>query len=114
MKIAIPSEEKTMVSEHFGRTKYFVIYDTETQTQEVIDNSENVNAAQGAGIQTAVSLVNAGIAAVLSPKIGPKAFDQLKNGNIEMFHITEFPCSVVEAMQLYKEGKLAKMESFVK
>ena len=42
MRIAIPVDEKNIDSEvciSFGRTPYFLIYDTENGNEEILDNS---------------------------------------------------------------------------
>jgi predicted Fe-Mo cluster-binding NifX family protein len=59
MRIAVTSKEETLSAEvdpRFGRTKYFLLVDTETSTFEVVENHEQHDVAQGAGIQAAQSL----------------------------------------------------------
>lgn len=38
MIIAIPTNDKKTISEHFGRSEYFLIYDTETKQKKYINN----------------------------------------------------------------------------
>jgi len=59
MKIAVTSKGtdlKSQVDQRFGRAAYIIIVDHETLEFEVIDNSENVNAFKGAGIQAATAI----------------------------------------------------------
>ena len=56
MKIAITAKGTTLTDEidpRFGRAPYILIVDTETMEYEALDNSVNVNAFKGAGIQAA-------------------------------------------------------------
>lgn len=110
MKIAITSIDGTidgMVDERFGRTKKIVIFDTETNSHETIDNTTNMNAAQGAGIQTAQNVIQAGAKAVISGHLGPNAFRVVSAAGVEVF--TASNMTVREALESYKNGKLSKL-----
>jgi predicted Fe-Mo cluster-binding NifX family protein len=111
MKISIPSSDKVKVSDHFGRAKYFAIFDTEKKSFEYLNNESNLNAPQGAGIQSAASIINSGAGIVISPHIGLKAFDFLKEANIKMYHLSKKDCSINAALDLYKKGELGLMKS---
>ncbi len=110
MKIAITSADGKldgMVDERFGRTKKIIIFDTETNSHETIDNTTNMNASQGAGIQTAQNVVQAGAGAVISGHLGPNAFRVVSAAGIEVF--TASNATVREALESYKNGKLSKL-----
>jgi len=110
MKIAITSADGKldgMVDERFGRTKKIIIFDTETNSHETIDNTTNMNASQGAGIQTAQNVVQAGAQAVISGHLGPNAFRVVSAAGIEVF--TASNTTVREALESYKNGKLSKL-----
>ncbi|NQU20396.1 MAG: NifB/NifX family molybdenum-iron cluster-binding protein, partial [Candidatus Nealsonbacteria bacterium] len=52
MKIAVTSQGPDLTSQvdpRFGRAKTFIVVDTETDEFSVHDNTQNMNAAQGAG-----------------------------------------------------------------
>ena len=68
---------------HFGRTAWFCIYDTETQTMEFIEN-ENKHINGGAGTKTAEKVAELGIDQVISGDFGPKAKMLLEKLNIRM------------------------------
>jgi predicted Fe-Mo cluster-binding NifX family protein len=54
MRIAISSQDKDLnanLDPRFGRAAYFIIVDPETMAFEVVENSQNLNLSQGAGIQ---------------------------------------------------------------
>lgn len=110
MKIAITSIDGTlegMVDERFGRSKKFVIYDTETKTHTVIDNALNMGAAQGAGIQSAQNIVNYGAKIVISGHLGPNAYRVLTSVGIEVYTVSNM--TVIQAIQAYEQGKLSKL-----
>ncbi|GAU09654.1 NifB/NifX family molybdenum-iron cluster-binding protein [Desulfoplanes formicivorans] len=107
MKIAISSQGKTLnskVDPRFGRAKGFVVYDLETGSTAYASNDQNLNIAQGAGIQTAQNVAKTGAQAVITGNIGPKAFTALKQGDITMYLFTSG--TVGEAIEAYKKGDL--------
>jgi predicted Fe-Mo cluster-binding NifX family protein len=111
MKIAISSQGdnlKAPIDSRFGRAQSFIIYDTETDTFEHIENTQNLNLPQGAGIQTAQNVANTGAKAVISGHVGPKAFSALSQGGIEMYFASAG--TVEEAVEAYKNGLLEKAQ----
>ncbi|ARN57074.1 NifB/NifX family molybdenum-iron cluster-binding protein [Sedimentisphaera salicampi] len=109
MKAAITANGKTYssaVDRRFGRAAGFVIYDTETHSLEYKDNSQNLNAAQGAGVQAAQNVADAGVQAVITGHCGPKAFHVLSQAGVEVY--TTQAQTVEEAIDLFRTGKLAK------
>lgn len=88
MRIAISTEgEDTMavVDQRFGRAKGFIIYDTETNETVYVDNKQNLDAAQGAGIQSAKTVIDAGADAVITGNVGPKAFTTLDAAGVKIY-----------------------------
>lgn len=109
-KIVVTSLDGTMegmVDERFGRCKKLVVYDPQSNTIEVLDNEANTGLAQGAGIQTAQNVVNAGAHAVISGDFGPKAFQALRSAGVQVYSTTNM--TVKEALSRFEEGKLAKL-----
>ncbi len=87
MKIAIPVDEKSMkttVCMSFGRTPYFLIYETETKESAFLDNSAAASQG-GAGIKAAQSLVDNDVKVLITPRCGENAADVIKAANIEMY-----------------------------
>lgn len=112
MKIAISSMDGTLdgpVDERFGRCKTFVLYDKETKQFEVIDNMQNMNSPQGAGIQSSQNIVNAGAKAVISGHLGPNAFRVLNEAGVDVYTTTGL--TVAEAIKAFEENKLSKLSS---
>ncbi len=109
MKIAISASEKGLkspVDMRFGRANLFVCYDTDTKETTYHNNSQNLNAAQGAGIQAAQTVANLDVAAVITGHCGPKAFKVLQTAQVAIYYVkTGIP--VEEAIQLLADGKLS-------
>ena len=90
----------------FGRAPGFLVCDTDSGASEFVDNQQSLNAAQGAGIQAAETVVRSGAQAVVTGHCGPKAFRVLAAANIKVYTTTAG--SVAEALALYQEGKLSE------
>jgi predicted Fe-Mo cluster-binding NifX family protein len=107
LKIAFTTSGKELFSPmdgRFGRAQRFLIYDTDRKEFELIDNQQNLEAAQGAGIQAAQNVVRAGAEAVVTGHCGPKAFSVLTTAGIKVFN-TDAP-TVAEALQRFSSGGL--------
>jgi predicted Fe-Mo cluster-binding NifX family protein len=108
--IAITSIDGTlegMLDERFGRAQKIIVYDPETKNSKVIDNKLNMSASQGAGIQTAQNIVNAGVKIVLTGHAGPNAFRVLNAAGIEAYAALNMTGR--EAIEAFKNGKLVKL-----
>ena len=107
MKIAVPSEGKTVespVSQSFGRTYYFVVVDTDTMEFEVIDNIAACSQG-GAGIMAAQAVADSGASAVITFHCGQNAADVLKAADIKILKAVQG--TVAEMVQRYRAGELA-------
>lgn len=107
MNIAITSKGQTLESEidpRFGRAATFIIYDTETGEFAAMDNAQNLNASQGAGIQAAQNVINTGSKVLLTGHCGPKAFRTLAAGEVDIYANVEG--TVKEAIEKFKAGEL--------
>ncbi len=107
MKLAITSEGESLQSAmdpRFGRAKFFIVLDTETQASVAVPNTQNLNAAQGAGIQAGKKIVELGVKTLITGHVGPKAFTTLQAGNVEIY--TGASGTVGEAVEQFKAGTL--------
>jgi len=110
MKIAIPVNDKSIeagVCISFGRTPYFLIYDTETKESAYLDNSAAASQG-GAGIKAAQLVADSKADALLTPRCGENAADVIKAANIRMYKTTGD--SVKENIDAFNEGKLSLLE----
>ena len=108
MKIAITSKGEGLdspVDPRFGRAKGFIIVDVESEKSEFVDNEQNLNAAQGAGIQAAENVSRCGVEYVLTGHCGPKAFRTLATAEIQV--IIGVEGTVREAIEKFKSGELS-------
>jgi len=109
MKVAVTSQGKELtspISPRFGRARYFVIVDMESGEFSTADNSQNLSAIQGAGIQASKNVADFGAAAVITGHVGPKAFAALQAGGIEIY--TGATGTVANAIEQFKAGKLKR------
>ncbi len=95
------------VDQRFGRATSFIIYDAEKATFVSIDNTQNLEAAQGAGIQSAQNVVNAGAEVLITGHTGPKAFKVLEGAKVDIY--LSKPATVAEAIAEWKNGTLKKI-----
>lgn len=112
MKIAITSSGKDLDNEidlRFGRTKGFIIYDLENSSYEFIDNVQNLEASQGAGIQAAQNVVNKNVEAVITGHCGPKAFKVLSTSDVKIYTVGEG--KINEVIEKFKNGELQEASS---
>lgn len=109
MRIAVSSMGEnldSMVDERFGRAKTFIVFDTETDEYEVLNN-EAYMLSGGAGTKTAQAIIDKGVGAVISGNIGPNAMDVMKRAGIRVFNA--YNMSVREAVDLFKKGLLREV-----
>ena len=92
----------------FGRAQKFLIYDLDSKTFEVIDNQQNLNAVQGAGIQSAETVAKTGARAVVTGHCGPKAFRALTAACIKIFNVGSNAGTVAQALEKYRSGQIAE------
>ncbi len=110
MKLAIPVDEKnqeTSVCVSFGRTPYFLVYDTETKESVFLDNSAAASSG-GAGIKAAQMIVDNKVNALLTPRCGENAADVLKAADIKIFKTTNV--SAMENINAFSAEKLSLLE----
>lgn len=107
MKIAVsaagPSLD-SMVDTRFGRATLFLILDKDADTPDVCGNDQNLNAAQGAGIQAAQILASQGVNAVITGHCGPKAFKTLTAAGIRVY--TGASGTVREMLDKFRKDEL--------
>jgi len=107
--VTIENPEKTSpVSEVFGRCNFFLIYNQETNGEEIISNPF-ANEIGAAGIQSALLLIKNNIAAVITKQIGINPFRLLSSANIKVYQCIDG--SAAETIKLFAEDKLNRIEN---
>lgn len=101
-KICITAKGKDLEAEidpKFGRSQYFLVVDPETLEYEVIENS-NIEAVQGAGIQSAQLISSRDVGILLTGDCGPNAQKVLQSSGITV--ITGVSGKIKDALSKYK------------
>lgn len=106
MKIAITSigaELEDKVDPRFGRCHYFILFDTDSNKFEAIENT-GAQGMGGVGIKSGQIMADKGVETVLTGSCGPNAFQTLQAAGIKV--ITGATGTVQEAIDKFKSGEL--------
>jgi predicted Fe-Mo cluster-binding NifX family protein len=109
MKIAITSTGPHLEAEmdqRFGRAQMFLIVESETGRFTAVDNTQNLEAPQGAGIQAAETVVDQGVEVLITGHCGPNAFKTLQAAGITV--IVGARGTNAEVMEQFKNGELSE------
>ena len=112
MKIAITTQgnQKTdPIDLRFGRARYLMVVDTDNGDCEAHDNTVNLNAAQGAGIQTGRNVAELGVEAVITGHVGPNAFRTLSAAGVKIYLAQQQ--TVQDALEAFLKGTLKEIEN---
>lgn len=107
MKIILPLESRSLdvpVCPSFGRTPLFVLFDTEKDNEEFLDNGAAASQG-GAGIKAAQMIVDQGAVAVITYRLGQNAADVLTAANVEIYKAQDG--TVKDNIESFKDGKLS-------
>lgn len=112
MKIAITLEDASAGSpldRHFGRCRAFALCESDGCEIRTVDNSQNYQAAQGAGIQSAQNVLREGAGVVITGSVGPKAFRVLAEAGVKVYHA---PAGVTVAgvIEAFRSGILEEIK----
>jgi predicted Fe-Mo cluster-binding NifX family protein len=111
LKVAVTSlgqDLECKVDPRFGRASWFIVIDTETNQYQAVSNEQNLNAGQGAGIQSAENISRHSVEAVITGNCGPKAFRTLGAAGIRIYCGADG--TVSEALEKFRSGKLEQAE----
>ena len=111
MKICVTSMGEGIdsnVDPRFGRCKYFLIIDMDSNDVESISN-ESLMSAGGAGIQAAQMVAKTGASIVITGNIGPNAYQTLSAAGIKV--ITGVNGSIKDIISKYTKGELNETEA---
>ena len=93
----------------FGRCRNFLVLDPSSSDFKVIENSQNLNAAQGAGIQSAQNVIASGAQALVTGHCGPKAFKVLQAAGIPIYLGEEK--TIRSLVEEFRNGNLEQLVS---
>ena len=106
MKVAITSSGKELTAlpdKRFGRCNCFVIYDTDDESVEFVDNP-NSDHNEGAGPAAMQLIASKGAGKIITGHLGDKAASVAKQLGIEMDPIDDSQRSVEEVIQRIKQN----------
>ncbi|HOS96710.1 MAG TPA: NifB/NifX family molybdenum-iron cluster-binding protein [Deltaproteobacteria bacterium] len=112
MKIAFTTSGESLdasLDTRFGRAPRILVYDLDAGSFEVVDNTQNLNAPQGAGIQAAQNVARTGAMHLVTGHCGPKAFKVLTAAGIAVY--TTDAATVSEALERFRSGGLTRAQS---
>jgi predicted Fe-Mo cluster-binding NifX family protein len=109
MKICIPTETaaglEARVFEHFGSAPYFIVYDTDTKTFEVLNNGNQQH--EHGMCQPLGVLGDSDFNTVVCKGMGARAVQKLNQAGIRVYKaVTE---TVRETVGKYNQGSLAEI-----
>lgn len=110
MKISIPVNDKTMdsgVCISFGRTPYFLVYDSDSKESIFIENTAATSQG-GAGIKAAQIVADEKVNALITPRCGQNAAEVLYATDIKIYKSQND--SIEDNITAFMDGKLAKLE----
>ena len=113
MKVAIASDDRQVISAHFGRTRGFVVFDIEGKEIKKEEYRENTFTGHARGLEGAdhsvdrhgpilEALKDCGV--VISHGMGRRIYDDLKNAKIDVY-VTE-ETEVKRAIELFLKAEL--------
>ncbi len=107
MKIAIPvNDDQQTICPSFGRTPFFALWDSESQSAVYLDNSAAASQG-GAGIKAAQMLLDHGAEAVLTPRLGENAAQVFQAADVLLYQ-TEGD-SLKDNIASWQAGRLAQL-----
>ena len=110
MKIAIPVDTSNMersVCISFGRSPYFLVYDTENKESVFLENTA-AQSPGGAGIKAAQIIVDSNADVLLTPRCGENAALVINEAKIKIYKTSG--TSITENLEDFNQGKLSLLE----
>ncbi len=109
MKIAIPADDSTLetaVCVSFGRTPFFMLYDSDSKETAFIVN-DAADSQGGAGIKAAQCVVDQGTDVLLTPRCGENAAEVLKAAGVRIYKTADG--SAMDNVRAFTDGGLSPL-----
>lgn len=113
MKIVICSQSNSptaIIDTRFGRTSFWALWDSQSKEWTFEPNSQNLQTAQGAGIQAAQAVLDTGADVLIAYNIGPKAMTVLQANQIQVYQAPA-AMSIQQAVEAFDSGQLNQIEN---
>jgi predicted Fe-Mo cluster-binding NifX family protein len=108
MVIAFTAMENSLeaaIDPRFGRAAFYIIVNTVTDEVTIHDNSDGINASNGAGTGAAQTLSEYGVEELYTGRVGPKAADVLDKAGIRYYE--NITGTVQDALNRIKSGQFS-------
>ena len=112
MKVVISTQGDdigSLVDPRFGRARWFIVADTESDAWSALDNSANVNASGGAGVQAGTTVAAQGAGALITGNVGPNAHRVLAAAGIGIYQAAHGE-TASDALAGLRRGELAAVD----
>jgi predicted Fe-Mo cluster-binding NifX family protein len=107
MRIALTSAGTDLNADldpRFGRAAYFIIVDPDNMDFKAVENRQNLNLPQGAGIQAGKTIVDNQADVLITGHCGPKAFKVLRAAGVKI--VTGGSGKVADVIEKFKKGDM--------
>ncbi len=111
MRICITSsgpDLDSLVDPRFGRCPYFIFVDSDNLEKIDVVSNEGINAARGAGVRSAQTVIAQKAEAVITGNVGPNSFMVLSSSKIKVFQ-TLTKLKIKEALSSFNQDKLSEI-----
>ena len=105
---ATGSDLGAKVDGRFGRCPWFLVVDTDSLEFNALQNP-HAQEGMGAGMAAAKDIIDEDGDAVISGRVGPKAYEVLRALKIDIFLVSG-EISVKDALERLERGELQRME----
>lgn len=112
MKIAIPVNNKNLnsdVCQAFGRTPYFLFYDTDTNECMFLEN-DAATSQGGAGIKASQAVIDNGAKVIITPRCGGNSEEVLRKSGIVIYK--SIPGTAKQNIDAYVAEQLELLTDF--
>jgi predicted Fe-Mo cluster-binding NifX family protein len=112
MKVVISTQGNdigSLVDPRFGRARWLIVADTESDAWSALDNSANVNASGGAGVQAGTTVAAQGVGALITGNVGPNAHRVLAAAGIGIYQAAHGG-TASDALGALRRGELAAVD----
>jgi predicted Fe-Mo cluster-binding NifX family protein len=110
MKIVLPVDEnnnETSVCPSFGRTPYFLVYETDTKESMFLDNGAATSQG-GAGVKAAQCIVDQNTDVLLTPRCGENAAAVISAAGIHIYRTDSG--TAMDNIHAFLAGRLSPLE----
>jgi len=111
MLIAVTTDTpvlNSLISQNFGRCAFFILFDEDKNSTEIIQNPYAKMMGVGAGIQLARLLIDKKADLVITNRMGAGPFRLLLSANVEVYQCTEL--TALKAVELLVKNELPALD----